>query len=62
MAIKNVSDLYLYPNTVRAVAITGAQVKEWLEMSAGVFNQVETGQGEPAAAQSRLSILQFRCD
>ena len=40
VAIKNVADLYLYPNTVRAVAITGAQVKEWLEMSAGQFNQI----------------------
>jgi 2',3'-cyclic-nucleotide 2'-phosphodiesterase/3'-nucleotidase len=43
IAIKNVADLYLYPNTVRAVAVTGAQVKEWLEMSAGIFNQIEPG-------------------
>jgi len=43
IAIKNVADLYLYPNTVRAVAITGAQVKEWLEMSAGIFNTIEPG-------------------
>lgn len=46
VAIKNVSDLYLYPNTVRAVAITGAQVKEWLERSAGIFNQVNAGQAD----------------
>lgn len=43
VAIKNVADLYLYPNTVRAVKITGAQVKDWLERSAGMFNQVEAG-------------------
>ncbi len=43
VAIKNVSDLYLYPNTVRAVAISGAGVKEWLERSAGIFNQVKPG-------------------
>ena len=43
VAIKNVADLYLYPNTVQAVLITGAQVKEWLEMSAGMFNQIEAG-------------------
>ncbi|AUC52698.1 2',3'-cyclic-nucleotide 2'-phosphodiesterase [Sagittula sp. P11] len=43
VAIKNVSDLYLYPNTVRAVKVTGAQVKDWLERSAGMFNQVEPG-------------------
>ncbi len=46
IAIKNVADLYLYPNTVRAVAITGAQVKEWLEMSAGIFNQVDAGKAD----------------
>ncbi|MCY0095257.1 bifunctional 2',3'-cyclic-nucleotide 2'-phosphodiesterase/3'-nucleotidase [Hoeflea ulvae] len=43
IAIKNVSDLYLYPNTVQAVLITGAQVRNWLEMSAGIFNQVTPG-------------------
>ena len=48
VAIKNVADLYLYPNTVRAVAISGAQVKEWLEMSAGIFKQVEPGKADQA--------------
>ena len=43
IAIKNVADLYLYPNTVRAVKVTGAQVKDWLERSAGMFNQVAEG-------------------
>jgi 2',3'-cyclic-nucleotide 2'-phosphodiesterase/3'-nucleotidase len=43
IAIKNVADLYLYPNTVQAVLITGEQVKNWLEMSAGMFNQVTPG-------------------
>lgn len=43
VAIKSISDLYLYPNTVRAVKVTGAQVKSWLERSAGMFNQVEVG-------------------
>jgi 2',3'-cyclic-nucleotide 2'-phosphodiesterase/3'-nucleotidase len=43
VAIRNVADLYLYPNTVRAVRITGAQVKDWLERSAGIFNQIAPG-------------------
>ncbi|KIC45854.1 2', 3'-cyclic nucleotide 2'-phosphodiesterase [Ruegeria sp. ANG-S4] len=43
VAIKNVADLYLYPNTVRAVRVNGAQVRGWLERSAGMFNQVEAG-------------------
>ncbi|ODT77763.1 MAG: 2',3'-cyclic-nucleotide 2'-phosphodiesterase [Pelagibacterium sp. SCN 64-44] len=43
VAIKNVADLYLYPNTIHAVLITGEDVKNWLERSAGIFNQVEPG-------------------
>lgn len=43
VAIKNVADLYLYPNTARAVRVTGQEVKDWLERSAGIFNRVEPG-------------------
>lgn len=46
IAIKNVADLYLYPNTIRAVRITGAQVKDWLERSAGAFNQIVPGEAD----------------
>ncbi|MEI2807484.1 MAG: bifunctional 2',3'-cyclic-nucleotide 2'-phosphodiesterase/3'-nucleotidase [Albidovulum sp.] len=46
VAIKNVADLYLYPNTIRAVEITGQEVKDWLERSAGIFNQVEPGKAD----------------
>jgi 2',3'-cyclic-nucleotide 2'-phosphodiesterase/3'-nucleotidase len=41
IAIRNVADLYLYPNTVRAVRVSGAVVREWLEMSAGQFNRID---------------------
>ncbi|WP_322906906.1 bifunctional 2',3'-cyclic-nucleotide 2'-phosphodiesterase/3'-nucleotidase [Paenibacillus campi] len=41
IAIKNVSDLYVYPNTVYAVKVNGAEVKNWLEWSAGQFNQID---------------------
>ena len=44
LAIKNVADLYIYPNTLKVVKLTGAGVKEWLERSAGQFNQIQAGQ------------------
>ena len=44
IAIRNVADLYLYPNTIRAVQVTGAQVRDWLERSAGMFNRIRPGQ------------------
>jgi 2',3'-cyclic-nucleotide 2'-phosphodiesterase/3'-nucleotidase len=41
IAIKNVADIYLYPNMLRAVKIDGATVREWLERSVGVFQQID---------------------
>jgi len=46
LAIKNVADLYLYDNTVATLKVNGADVKEWLEMSAGQFNQVDATKTE----------------
>ncbi len=43
IAIKNVADVYLYPNTLQVVEVSGAQVKDWLERSAGIFNQITPG-------------------
>nr|WP_283957368.1 5'-nucleotidase C-terminal domain-containing protein [Pseudoalteromonas sp. S3776] len=33
--------LYVFPNTIRMVKVTGSDVKEWLERSAGQFNQID---------------------
>jgi 2',3'-cyclic-nucleotide 2'-phosphodiesterase / 3'-nucleotidase len=41
VAVRNVADLYVYPNTVQVVKLTGAQVREWLEMSATAFNRID---------------------
>ena len=40
IAVRNVADLYIYPNTVRVVKLHGAQLREWLEFSAGAFNRI----------------------
>jgi 2',3'-cyclic-nucleotide 2'-phosphodiesterase/3'-nucleotidase len=47
IAIKDVADLYMYPNTVAAVRISGAQLSEWLEHSACIFNQIDPGNPAP---------------
>ncbi|MCJ8340508.1 MAG: bifunctional 2',3'-cyclic-nucleotide 2'-phosphodiesterase/3'-nucleotidase [Pseudomonadales bacterium] len=46
IALKNVADLYIYPNTLRAVLLNGAQVREWLEMSMGAFNTIKANTSE----------------
>ncbi|EPE61065.1 5'-nucleotidase, C-terminal domain protein [Exiguobacterium sp. S17] len=53
IALKNVADLYVYPNTLEVVKVTGADVMEWLEMSAGVYNEIDADGDE-------LLNLQFR--
>lgn len=46
IAFRNVADLYIYPNTLQILKLTGAQVREWLEMSAGQFNQIDAASTE----------------
>ena len=47
IAIKNVADLYLYDNVTAILKVTGSQLKEWLEMSAGQFNTIDPTSKEP---------------
>ncbi|WP_270174201.1 bifunctional 2',3'-cyclic-nucleotide 2'-phosphodiesterase/3'-nucleotidase [Diaphorobacter sp. ED-3] len=54
LAIYNAADLYLYPNTVYAVKVNGADVKDWLEAAAKRFNQID-----PAKAGEQALISTF---
>ncbi len=38
VCLRHIADLYVFPNELRAVKVSGAQVLDWLEMSAGLFN------------------------
>jgi 2',3'-cyclic-nucleotide 2'-phosphodiesterase/3'-nucleotidase len=60
IAIRNVADLYLYPNTLQAVRVTGAQVREWLEASAGLFRQIDPA--NPAPQMLVGNGPSFNCD
>lgn len=44
LSIRHVADLYLYPNTIRAIDITGADLRDWLERSASLFNTITQGE------------------
>ena len=47
LTFRNAADIYLYPNILSAVKITGKEVKEWLECSAGVYNQIDINSPQP---------------
>ncbi len=41
VARRDAADLYIYPNTLAAVRVTGAMLREWLEHAARVFNRID---------------------
>ncbi|WP_313350158.1 bifunctional 2',3'-cyclic-nucleotide 2'-phosphodiesterase/3'-nucleotidase [Paracoccus sp. (in: a-proteobacteria)] len=43
LTLRNIADLYLFPNRICAIHLTGAEVREWLEHSASMFLRVEPG-------------------
>lgn len=47
LTFRNAADLYLYPNTLVALKVTGKEVKEWLECSAGQFKQIDVTSSQP---------------
>ncbi|GMQ45319.1 2',3'-cyclic-nucleotide 2'-phosphodiesterase [Vibrio sp. 10N] len=47
LTFRNAADLYLYPNTLVALKVTGKEVKEWLECSAGQFKQIDANSNKP---------------
>lgn len=57
LTFRNAADLYLYPNTLVVVKATGKEVKEWLECSAGQFNQIDVNSTKP---QSLINWDGFR--
>lgn len=49
LTFRNAADLYLYPNTLVVMKVTGREVKEWLECSAGQYNQIDPTSSKPQA-------------
>jgi 2',3'-cyclic-nucleotide 2'-phosphodiesterase / 3'-nucleotidase len=60
LAIRNIADIYLYPNTLRAVLVDGRTLKEWLERSAGIFRRIDPqGSGEQALIDPAFPSFNF---
>ena len=61
IAVRNIADLYVYPNLVKVVKLNGAQVREWLEFSAGAFNRIDPA-GPPDQLVLNSSFPSFNFD
>lgn len=43
LAMRHIADLYVFPNVIRAVKVTGSELALWLERAAGLFNRIAPG-------------------
>lgn len=59
LAIRNIADLYLYPNTIRALLLTGAEVKDWLDRAAGAFLRIEPGRPDQPLIDPDFACYNF---
>ncbi|WP_051326407.1 bifunctional 2',3'-cyclic-nucleotide 2'-phosphodiesterase/3'-nucleotidase [Aliagarivorans taiwanensis] len=59
ITLSNVADLYIFPNTLQVVKLTGAGVIEWLEMSAGQFNTIAGRDDEQALKNAGFQTYNF---
>ena len=46
--LRHVADLHVFPNELHGLIVTGAQLRDWLEMAAGLFHQIQPGTEETA--------------
>ena len=47
VALRNIADLYVYPNGLRVVKASGATIREWLERAASVFETLDPSSTAP---------------
>lgn len=57
LTFRNAADLYLYPNTLVAMKVTGKELVEWLECSAAMYHQIDLNSTAP---QSMIDWEGFR--
>jgi len=60
LTMRDLANLYLYPNTVSVVRVNGAVLREWLERSAGIFNHIDpNAPGEQLLVQTNFPSYHF---
>jgi 2',3'-cyclic-nucleotide 2'-phosphodiesterase / 3'-nucleotidase len=60
LAIKDVADIYPFPNSLRVVKVDGAVLREWLERSASIFRRIDLSQlGEQPLLSAAFAAYNF---
>ncbi len=59
VAIKDAADLYFYPNMLTIVKLKGSEVREYLEKSARLFNQIDPAKTGPQPLIGSMPAYNF---
>ena len=59
ISLSALADLYLYPNDLVALRLTGAELVDWMERAASVFNRLEPGRDDQALMAAETPVYGF---
>lgn len=59
LAIRNIADLYVFPNLICAMQVTGADLAQWLERSAAMYNRLTPGVGDQLLLNPAMPATEF---
>ena len=59
IAIRNIADIYHFPNTIQLIEVTGADIRAWLERSACIFRKLTPGDTDQHLIRSDFPAHNF---
>ena len=59
LAMRHAAELYVFPNTLCLLTLTGADLREWLEQSAGIFAPITPGQTDQPLLHPEFPCYNF---
>jgi 2',3'-cyclic-nucleotide 2'-phosphodiesterase/3'-nucleotidase len=59
LTLRHIADLYAFPNRIRAMCVTGADLTQWLERSAALFNRLAPGLPDQPLLNPAMPATEF---
>ncbi|MDP4032088.1 MAG: bifunctional 2',3'-cyclic-nucleotide 2'-phosphodiesterase/3'-nucleotidase [Pseudorhodobacter sp.] len=59
MALRHAADLYIFPNSIAALRLTGAELADWLERAVSLYRQITPGQADQPLIDADFPCYDF---
>ena len=59
LMLRNAADLYIHPNTIVALRLTGAEIRSWLTHSSLIYHKIEPGKPDQMLLNPDIPSFQF---